>query len=98
VNLSPVAGRTLSHSFRQASTTQKGRAGATGDPARRKLLPGLFHLASAGFIPGCKIIAVALDNIHVTNLVARREKRSTSFFSQVAQTEWDTFAADLLYC
>jgi glucose-6-phosphate 1-dehydrogenase len=37
--------------------------GATGDLARRKLLPGLFHLASAGFIPGCRVIAVALDDI-----------------------------------
>jgi glucose-6-phosphate 1-dehydrogenase len=25
--------------------------GATGDLSQRKLLPGLFHLATAGFIP-----------------------------------------------
>jgi len=25
--------------------------GATGDLARRKLLPGLFHLAAAGLMP-----------------------------------------------
>ena len=37
--------------------------GATGDLARRKLLPGLFHLASAGFIPGCRIIGVSLDDL-----------------------------------
>jgi glucose-6-phosphate 1-dehydrogenase len=37
--------------------------GATGDLARRKLLPGLFHLTSSGFIPGCRIIAVSLDNL-----------------------------------
>ena len=37
--------------------------GATGDLARRKLLPGLFHLSSAGFIPGCRIIGVSLDDI-----------------------------------
>ena len=37
--------------------------GGTGDLARRKLLPGLFHLASAGFIPGCRIIGVSLDDI-----------------------------------
>jgi len=37
--------------------------GATGDLARRKLLPGLFHLSSAGFIPGCRIIGVSLDGI-----------------------------------
>jgi glucose-6-phosphate 1-dehydrogenase len=37
--------------------------GATGDLARRKLLPGLFHLVNAGFIPGCRIIGVSLDDI-----------------------------------
>jgi hypothetical protein len=37
--------------------------GATGDLSRRKLLPGLFHLASRGFIPGCRVIGVSLDNL-----------------------------------
>jgi glucose-6-phosphate 1-dehydrogenase len=37
--------------------------GATGDLSRRKLLPGLFHLVSAGFIPGCRIIGVSLDDL-----------------------------------
>jgi glucose-6-phosphate 1-dehydrogenase len=37
--------------------------GATGDLSQRKLLPGLFHLASAGFIPKCRVIGVSLDAI-----------------------------------
>ena len=37
--------------------------GATGDLSRRKLLPGLFYLSTAGFIPGCQIIGVSLDQI-----------------------------------
>src|SRR5688572_33043365 len=37
--------------------------GATGDLARRKLLPGLFHLVTAGFIPGCRIVGLSLDDI-----------------------------------
>jgi glucose-6-phosphate 1-dehydrogenase len=37
--------------------------GATGDLAHRKLLPGLFHLCSAGFIPDWRIIGVSLDTI-----------------------------------
>ena len=37
--------------------------GATGDLARRKLLTGLYHLASTGFIPGCRIIGVSLDEM-----------------------------------
>src|SRR4029077_14471818 len=37
--------------------------GATGDLSKRKLLPGLFHLVCAGFIPGCRIIGVSLEDI-----------------------------------
>jgi glucose-6-phosphate 1-dehydrogenase len=37
--------------------------GATGDLSARKLLPGLFYLSSAGFIPGCRIVGVSLDQI-----------------------------------
>ena len=35
--------------------------GATGDLSRRKLIPGLLHLTSAGFIPACRFIGVSLD-------------------------------------
>src|SRR6202142_4211842 len=37
--------------------------GATGDLARRKLLPGLFHLAQAGLLPECRIIGTSLDDL-----------------------------------
>ena len=37
--------------------------GATGDLAHKKLLPGLFHLVSSGFISKCRIIGVSLDSI-----------------------------------
>lgn len=37
--------------------------GATGDLARRKLLPGLCHLATAGFIPDSRVIGVSLDDL-----------------------------------
>ncbi|MGW7004934.1 hypothetical protein ACWGCW_19525 [Streptomyces sp. NPDC054933] len=34
--------------------------GATGDLAKRKLLPGLFHLANAGLLPrNCRIVGSA---------------------------------------
>jgi glucose-6-phosphate 1-dehydrogenase len=36
--------------------------GATGDLARRKLLPGLLHLAHAGLLPRCEIVGTSLDN------------------------------------
>jgi hypothetical protein len=36
--------------------------GATGDLARRKLLPGLFHLAQSGLLPEYRIIGTSLDD------------------------------------
>ena len=35
--------------------------GATGDLARRKLLPGLFHLFKAGLLPRARVLGVSLD-------------------------------------
>ncbi|MDQ6947149.1 MAG: glucose-6-phosphate dehydrogenase, partial [Actinomycetota bacterium] len=37
--------------------------GAGGDLARRKLLPGLLHLAQAGLLPDCRIIATSLEDL-----------------------------------
>jgi len=36
--------------------------GATGDLARRKLLPGLLHLSVARLLPACKVVGTALDD------------------------------------
>ena len=35
--------------------------GATGDLAKRKLIPGLFHLSRAGMLPECHIVATSLE-------------------------------------
>ena len=48
--------------------------GATGDLARRKLIPGLLHLASAGFIPGCRIIGVSLDQLDADGFAQLRAR------------------------
>ena len=37
--------------------------GATGDLARRKLLPGFLHLHHAGLLPRCRIVGVSLDDL-----------------------------------
>jgi glucose-6-phosphate 1-dehydrogenase len=37
--------------------------GATGDLARRKLLPGLLHLIRSGLLPDCRIVGAAMDDI-----------------------------------
>src|ERR1700743_1600547 len=72
--------------------------GATGDLAKRKLLPGLFHLSSAGFIPGCRIIAVALDDIHPDDFRRAAREALDEFSSRkIVQTVWESFAANLDY-
>jgi glucose-6-phosphate 1-dehydrogenase len=72
--------------------------GATGDLARRKLLPGLFHLVSAGFIPGCRIIGVSLENLDTDSFRKFAHDALTEFHSRkFSQEEWDAFAANLEY-
>jgi glucose-6-phosphate 1-dehydrogenase len=72
--------------------------GATGDLARRKLLPGLFHLATAGFIPGCKIIGLSLDALDADGFrdVARRAL-GEFFARKVNEADWAAFANNLDY-
>jgi len=72
--------------------------GATGDLARRKLLPGLFHLASSGFIPDCRIIGVSLDDLDADGFRRLARDALTEFSTRpVAQADWDAFAKDLQY-
>jgi glucose-6-phosphate 1-dehydrogenase len=54
--------------------------GSTGDLARRKLIPGLFHLAQAGLLPECRILATSLDEL------------DDDGFSAFARTALDEFA------
>ena len=72
--------------------------GATGDLARRKLLPGLFHLASAGFIPGCRIVGVSLDQSDDAGF-RRLARESLAEFSTrpVSDADWAGFADSLRY-
>src|SRR6266849_554557 len=72
--------------------------GATGDLSRRKLLPGLFHLASSGFIPGCRVIGVSLDDLDAEGFrkVARGALDEFSH-RQVTDDAWTAFAASLDY-
>jgi glucose-6-phosphate 1-dehydrogenase len=72
--------------------------GATGDLARRKLLPGLFHLSSAGFIPGCRIIGVSLDDLDA-DAFRRVARGAIDEFSrrELKEADWTAFAASLDY-
>jgi glucose-6-phosphate 1-dehydrogenase len=72
--------------------------GATGDLARRKLLPGLYHLVTAGFIPGCRIIGVSLDAIDADGFRQAARAALDEFYSRpLNEAEWQTFAGQLDY-
>jgi glucose-6-phosphate 1-dehydrogenase len=72
--------------------------GATGDLARRKLLPGLFHLARAGFIPGCRIVGVSLDALDLEGFRKVARGAIDEFSSRkMTESEWGEFAASLDY-
>jgi glucose-6-phosphate 1-dehydrogenase len=72
--------------------------GATGDLSRRKLLPGLFHLASAGFIPGCRIIGASLDDLDA-DAFRRFAREALNEFSHRKDNDahWAAFAETLDY-
>ena len=72
--------------------------GATGDLSKRKLLPGLFHLRSSGFLPASRIIGVALDDLNVDGFrkIARAALDQFSH-RKLDEAEWAAFSAGLSY-
>jgi glucose-6-phosphate 1-dehydrogenase len=72
--------------------------GATGDLSRRKLIPGLFHLCTAGFIPGCRIIGVSLDDTDAAGFRAYARDAMTQFATRrINDATWSEFAETLDY-
>ncbi len=61
-------------------------------------MPGLFHLSSAGFIPGCRIIGVSLDELDVEGFRALARQALDEFSARkVNDADWTTFANSLAY-
>ena len=72
--------------------------GATGDLARRKLLPGLHHLISGGFIPACRIVGVSLDEMDAAGFRTFAREALDAFSTRpVEEAAWADFAARLDY-
>jgi glucose-6-phosphate 1-dehydrogenase len=72
--------------------------GATGDLSRRKLLPGLFHLTSAGFIPDWRIVGVSLDELDAEGFRATaRSALDEHSTRKVSDADWQRFADRLDY-
>jgi glucose-6-phosphate 1-dehydrogenase len=72
--------------------------GATGDLARRKLLPGLLHLAIAGLMPDFRVVGTALEDLD-DDAFRRLAREAWEGFGRgdVAEVDWDAYARRLTY-
>jgi len=72
--------------------------GATGDLARRKLLPGLLHLHEAGLLPECRVVGSSLDDLSPDEF-RRFARRACDEFARFAVTDaqWAVFEERLDY-
>ncbi|MEJ3656278.1 glucose-6-phosphate dehydrogenase [Actinomycetes bacterium KLBMP 9759] len=72
--------------------------GATGDLARRKLLPGLAHLAASALAPSVQVVASSLEQ-HDDEEFRRFARQAVEEYGKHKLTaeQWDAFAATLRY-
>jgi glucose-6-phosphate 1-dehydrogenase len=73
--------------------------GATGDLAKRKLLPGLAYLnQSSNFAPEIRIVGTAMDDLTTDEFRDLAQKAVTSFGThQIDDESWRRFAERLTY-
>jgi glucose-6-phosphate 1-dehydrogenase len=72
--------------------------GATGDLARRKLLPGLLRLYQAGLMPEFRIVGVSLEEIDDVEFRAFAAKACREFARHAfGQEDWHEFSNRLGY-
>jgi glucose-6-phosphate 1-dehydrogenase len=72
--------------------------GATGDLAKRKLLPGLLHLDRAGLLPECRIIGTSLDDLDDEGFRSLARNACEKFaHGNVVESTWAGFEHKLSY-
>jgi glucose-6-phosphate 1-dehydrogenase len=72
--------------------------GATGDLSRRKLLPGLTHLALSDLTPDIQVVGSSLDDLDDEAFRQFAFKAVQEFSSRpISQEHWDEFAPKLVY-
>ena len=72
--------------------------GATGDLARRKLLPGLLHLSRAGLLPDCRIVGTSLDDLDDAGFRLFAKKACEEFARpEVTRDHWASFETRLSF-
>ena len=72
--------------------------GATGDLARRKLIPGLLHLSRAGLLADFRIVGTSLDDVDVDGFRKLAREACDDFGKgPITEDEWSAFEARLGY-
>jgi glucose-6-phosphate 1-dehydrogenase len=69
--------------------------GATGDLARRKLLPGLLHLLRTGLLPQLRIVGTSLDDFTQETFIEFARAALTDHAQEVTPEQWHDFAGRL---
>jgi glucose-6-phosphate 1-dehydrogenase len=72
--------------------------GATGDLAKRKLLPGLAHLAASALAPDIRVIGTSLEEID-DDAFRKIAQEAIDEFGQhtLSPDEWEDFASHLVF-
>jgi len=72
--------------------------GATGDLARRKLLPGLTHLSLSALAPDIQIVGTSLEDLDDGSFRAFARTAVDEFSSEeLSDEQWERFASKLHY-
>src|ERR1700712_4857997 len=72
--------------------------GATGDLARRKLLPGLLRLFEAGLMKDARIVGTSLEEIDTEQFVKFARAACEEFgHGELSDARWDRFGPMLSY-
>jgi glucose-6-phosphate 1-dehydrogenase len=71
--------------------------GATGDLARRKLLPGLLHLSRAGLLPDVRIVGTSLDDVDDAGFREFARKAGEEFARGGLGDDWPQFESRLSF-
>ena len=72
--------------------------GATGDLARRKLLPAFLHLTDAGLLPEFRLIGVSLDDLDDESFRTFARKACEEFArKEMTDERWEVLAPKLSY-
>ncbi|GAA2078164.1 glucose-6-phosphate dehydrogenase [Aeromicrobium halocynthiae] len=71
--------------------------GATGDLARRKLLPGILHLLRTNLVADSRIIGVSMDDLDDDSFRTFAQEACREFGRPVPEAEWEDFAPKLHY-